>query len=266
MTAQQIWHDLEALRQQTPLVHNITNFVVMNNTANALLSIGASPVMAHAPEEVEDMVAIADALVINIGTLSRDWVRAMELAMMAAVTKGIPIVFDPVGVGATAFRRSTCQRLLEGVVPAVIRGNAAEIMALMDVASRTRGVDSLASGQDAEAAAVALARRYACVVVVSGAVDLITDGTQLARGANGHPLMPRVTGLGCTASALVGAFAAVCEDALAAATAAMAIMGICGELAAERAAGPGSLQMHLLDSLYRLDLEQLSSRLRLTSG
>lgn len=265
MTAQQIWHDLEALRQQTPLVHNITNFVVMNNTANALLSIGASPVMAHAPEEVEEMVAIADALVINIGTLSRDWVSAMELAMMAAVTKGIPIVFDPVGVGATAFRRSTCQRLLEGAVPAVIRGNAAEIMALMDVAGRTRGVDSLASAQDAQAAAVALARRYACVVVVSGAVDLITDGTQLVRSANGHPLMPRVTGLGCTASALIGAFAAVCEDALAAATAAMAIMGICGELAAERAAGPGSLQMHLLDSFYRLDLEQLSSRLRLTS-
>ncbi|MFO7577789.1 MAG: hydroxyethylthiazole kinase [Pelovirga sp.] len=266
MTAQQIWHDLEALRQQTPLVHNITNFVVMNNTANALLSLGASPVMAHAPEEVEEMVAIADALVINIGTLSRNWVSAMELAMMAAATKGIPIVFDPVGVGATAFRRSTCQRLLEGAVPAVIRGNASEIMALVDVASRTRGVDSLASAQDAQTAAVALARRYACVVVVSGAVDLITDGTQLVHLANGHPLMPRVTGLGCTASALVGAFAAVRGDALAAATAAMAVMGICGELAAERAAGPGSLQMHLLDHLYRLDLEQLSGRLRLTSG
>ena len=262
MTGKTIWNDLQQLRAAAPLVHNITNFVVMNNTANALLAIGASPVMAHAPEEVEEMVGIASALVINIGTLSRDWIAAMEIAMQAAAVKGIPIIFDPVGAGATTYRTQTCRDLLQGSAPAVIRGNASEIMALVDATVQTRGVDSAAPGSSAEAAATELARKYGCVVVVSGETDLITDGTKKNYVKNGHALMPKVTGLGCTATALIGAFAAINPDPLAAATHAMAIMGICGEIAAATAAGPASLQVNLIDSFYNLDEEQISRLLK----
>lgn len=266
MTAQQIWQDLVQLRQRAPLVHNITNYVVMNNTANALLAIGASPVMAHAVEEVKEMVAIADALVVNIGTLSQDWIRGMALAMRAAQDKGIPIVFDPVGIGATPYRNNSCHELLSAVSPTIIRGNGSEIMALTDVRVKTRGVDSATAGTAAEAAALRLAQESRAVVVVSGAEDLITDGETLVRVANGHFLMPRVTGLGCTASALAGAFAVVSESPLQAAVATMAVMGICGEIAAEKASGPGTLQLYFLDALYQLDREQIVSRLKVVTG
>lgn len=262
MTATTIWNDLQRLRAAAPLVHNITNFVVMNNTANALLAIGASPVMAHAPEEVEEMVGIASALVINIGTLSHDWIAAMGLAMAAAAKKGIPIIFDPVGVGATTYRSQSCRELLQRTAPTVIRGNASEIMALVDASIQSKGVDSAAAASSAEAAATLLAREYGCVVVVSGEVDLITDGNAKNYVRNGHALMPKVTGLGCTATALVGAFAAINPDPLAAATHAMAVMGICGEIAARIAAGPASLQMHLIDCFYTLDGDQISRFLR----
>lgn len=263
MTDKTIWADLQRLRAAAPLVHNITNFVVMNNTANALLAIGASPVMAHAPEEVEEMVDIASSLVINIGTLSREWVEAMGSAMQAAARKGIPVIFDPVGAGATAYRTQTCRELLQKTAPTVIRGNASEIMALVDATIQTRGVDSSAPGSPAAAAAATLlAREYGCVVVVSGATDLVTDGTRKNDVRNGHAMMPKVTGLGCTATALIGAFAAINPDPLAAATHAMAVMGICGEIAATRAAGPASLQMNLIDSFYTLDEDQISRFLK----
>lgn len=258
MTVGTIWSDLQKLRETAPLVHNITNFVVMNNTANALLAIGASPVMAHAPEEVEDMVGIASSLVINIGTLSRDWIQAMEMAMQAAAKRGIPIVFDPVGAGATAYRSKTCLDLLQRTAPSVIRGNASEIMALVDSRIQTRGVDSSAAASTAESAAEALSREYGCVVVVSGEADLVTDGTEKKYVRNGHAMMPKVTGLGCTATALIGAFAAINRDMLAAASHAMAVMGICGEIAAETSAGPASLQTNLIDSFFNLDGEQIA--------
>ena len=262
MTAQELWNDLVKVRKSAPLVHNITNFVVMNNTANALLAIGASPVMAHAPEEVEEMVAISSALVINIGTLSRDWVAAMHDAMRAAGKKGLPVVFDPVGAGATRYRTETCLDLLDTAPVAVIRGNASEIMALVDSAVQTKGVDSSTSGMAAEPAARSLADKYRCSVVVSGATDFITDGERAVLVSNGHPLMPKVTGLGCTATALIGAFAAVNADVFVAAGHAMAIMGICGEIAAEQAAGPASLQVNLIDCFYTLSQEQIVQRLR----
>ena len=262
MTATTIWKDLQKLREIAPLVHNITNFVVMNNTANALLAIGASPVMAHAPEEVEDMVGIASSLVINIGTLSRDWIQAMGLAMRAAAVKGIPIIFDPVGAGATPYRTKTCLELLQVTTPAVIRGNASEIMALSDFKVQSKGVDSSVAGGTADAVAVALARTHGCVVVVSGETDLVTDGTAMNYVRNGHAMMPKVTGLGCTATAMIGAFAAINQDIQAAATHAMAVMGICGEIAAATAAGPASLQMNLIDSFFSLDEEQISRFLR----
>ncbi len=257
MKADQVWRLIENLRQQQPLVHNITNYVVMNNTANGLLALGASPVMAHACEEVADMAAIASALVINIGTLSEQWIKSMNIAMQVAGAKGTPIVFDPVGAGATSYRTATCKQLLEQTAPTIIRGNASEIMSVAGSAIHTRGVDSSASSSDAEEAAKELAKAFQCCVIVSGEVDFITDGERMLKVRNGHPMMPRVTGLGCTATAIVGAFSAVATDAVLAATAAMVTMGICGEIAAQQAGGPGSFQMHFLDALYNLNPQQV---------
>lgn len=259
LTVQGLCNDLQQIRDNAPLVHNITNFVVMNNTANALLAIGASPVMAHAIEEVAEMSGLAAALVINIGTLSQEWVNAMALAMATAHDKGIPIVFDPVGAGATAFRTRTCLQLLKQVAPTVIRGNASEIMALAGSSVQTKGVDSLMAGNEAESAAFALAKKYACVVTVSGAVDMITAGNKKYLVQNGDPMMPKVTGLGCTATALVGAFCAINNNPFVAATHAMITMGICGEIAAAQAAGPGTLQLHIIDAFYNLNKEQIAA-------
>jgi len=260
---QQICTDIQRIRTKVPLVHNITNFVVMNNTANALLDIGASPVMAHALEEVEDMAALASALVINIGTLNTEWVAAMELAMRTAKSRHIPIVFDPVGAGATPFRTNTSLHLLELINPSVIRGNASEIMALAGAQIQTKGVDSAANNNEAATAALTLAQRYSCSVCASGAVDFITDGKRTTLTSNGHPLMPRVTGLGCSASALTGAFCAVNQDYFAATVHAMAVLGICGEIAAHQSNGPGTLQLHIIDALYNLTDAQIETYLKM---
>jgi hydroxyethylthiazole kinase len=258
-----IWQDVEKLRGESPLVLNITNYVVMNTTANALLAVGASPVMAHAPEEIEELVAISRALVINIGTLSAHWIAAMFQAGKEARRRHVPIVLDPVGSGATAFRTDTVKRLIEEVHPTVIRGNASEIRSLVATGSATKGVDSLHTPDEVQGDALALSRSADCVVSVSGPVDLIVAGDRVARVANGHPLMTRVTGMGCTASAITGAFAAVVADPFQAALHAMAVMGIAGEMAAARAAGPGSLQMHFLDVLYGLSEADLDQRARI---
>ncbi len=259
--AEKIWRDVQAIRERGPLVHNITNYVVMNTTANALLAIGASPVMAHAIEEVEEIVGIAKfaggALVINIGTLSEKWIEAMSLAMRAARSHGVPIVFDPVGAGASKLRTETCKTLLSDTNPAIIRGNASEIMALLDADIQTKGVDSSASSDAATDSARTIAAHYNCVVCVSGETDIITDGENIQTIRNGHPLMPRVTGLGCTASAITGAFAAVNDKPLYAATHAMAVMGIAGEIAAAKADGPGTLQLYFYDALYNLTKDQI---------
>ncbi|NQT85973.1 hydroxyethylthiazole kinase [bacterium] len=262
--ARTLCRDLCLVRERAPLVHNITNYVVMNSTANALLAIGASPVMAHALEEVAEMAAIAQALVINIGTLSPPWVASMQTAVRVAGIRGIPWVLDPVGAGATTLRTETARMLLADGRPTIVRGNGSEIMALQGAAAATKGVDSVHSGDDALDAARALASEYQCVVSVSGAVDAVTDGQVVVRVANGHALMPRVTGLGCTASALTGAFAAVDASPIEAAAHAMAVMGIAGELAAEKADGPGTLQLHFLDALYGLSDDDVASRLRMT--
>lgn len=244
--------DLAAIRSKSPLVHNITNYVVMNNTANALLAIGASPVMAHAVEEVTDMVQIASSLVINMGTLSPRWVDAMLLAGVAAQKKGIPVVFDPVGVGATPYRNEVAAKIVEQCKPNIIRGNASEILALAKEQVTTKGVDSTASSNTAIDAAKRLALSGNAIVVISGPDDYITNGTDTIIIKNGSPLMPKVTGMGCTASAIVGAYAAINPNLLVAAAHAMGTMGLCGQLAAEKSAGPGSLQLHFIDTLYNL--------------
>lgn len=253
---------LRLVRAEAPVVHSITNYVVMNTTANALLAIGASPVMAHAPQEMDEMVGIASALVLNIGTLSDPWIEAMLLAGRAARRRGIPIVVDPVGAGATSYRTATALRLLSELSPTIVRGNASEIRALRSEAAATRGVDSVHGTEESLDAAHALSEQYGCVVSISGAVDIIVSGVSVARVRNGVPMMARVTGMGCTASALTGAFAAVASSAFLAATQAMVALGVAGQLAAQRSAGTGSFQVHMLDALSALAPEEIEQHAR----
>jgi len=268
LDARALWADLQAVRAHAPLVHSITNLVVMNYNANALLAVGASPVMAHAHEEVRDMVGIAQALVLNIGTLEPAWISAMQVALQAARARGTPVVLDPVGAGATPYRNAALAELIRAGTPGILRGNASEIMSVAGLAAATRGVDSAASTADAADAAAALARQLGAVVCVSGADDLVVDAAgRRAVLSNGHPWMTRVTGVGCSASALVGAFAAVQPDPWRATVAAMAVLGVVGELAVERVqaagAGVGRLQIELLDGLQLLDEASFTTHLRL---
>ena len=255
---------LGKIRRERPLVHNITNYVVMNFTANVLLALGASPVMAHAIEEVEDMVALANALVINIGTLSASWVDSMFAATRAAGKLSVPVVLDPVGAGATRFRTETARRLASETPPAVVRGNASEIMALAGSRTATRGVDSLQGSDDACLAAHEVARKYQTVVAVTGVVDYVTDGRRSVRIANGHSMMARITGTGCAASAITGAFCAVQRDAFLAATAALMTFGIAGEIAAQSNPGPGSFHPLLLNALDSVGEDAVRERSRLS--
>ncbi|MCU0647056.1 MAG: hydroxyethylthiazole kinase [Gemmatimonadaceae bacterium] len=251
-----------ALRAQAPLVHNITNFVVMNGSANALLAVGAAPAMVHALDEVEEFVGLASALVCNIGTLDAGWVEAMHRAAARAGTRGIPWVLDPVGAGATSYRTLTARALLAHR-PAVLRGNASEILAVAGRTATTRGVDSTATADAAADAARLLARAHDCVVVATGAVDVATDGTRTVRVANGHVALTRVTGTGCVLSAITAACCAVEPDALAAAVAALVLVGVAGEVAAMHTTAPGSFAVAWLDQLATLDDTTLAARTRL---
>lgn len=257
MDIQKLSTDLSLIRSKSPLIHNITNLVVMNNTANALLAIGASPVMAHAKEEVADMARIASALVLNMGTLSAEWVEAMLIAGQAAKEKGVPVIFDPVGVGATPYRSVVAKKIIDVCQPDIIRGNASEIIALHNDSMKTKGVDSTISSESAKLPAKELARETGAVVVVSGAIDHITNGVKSYLVKNGDPMMERVTGMGCTCTAVVAAFAAVNKDFSEAAKHAMTVMGVAGERAVAYSRGPGSLQMNFLDELYNLDKRKI---------
>lgn len=262
-TPESIWLDLKSVREKAPLVHNITNFVVMNVTANALLSLGASPIMAHAMEELDDLLGIASALVLNIGTLDRPWITSMEKAATLAGKRGIPIILDPVGAGASLLRTETSLALIKTQRPTIIRGNPSEILALAGASGATKGVDSAHRSEDAEEAARNLANSMGCVVVASGAVDFLTNGRNDLRIAGGTPMMPRITGMGCTSTALVGAFSAVAESPLSAAAAGMGVMKVAAEIAAEKASGPSTLQMHFLDALHNLSQNDLAQRLKI---
>jgi hydroxyethylthiazole kinase len=257
---------LTRVREEKPLVHNITNYVVMNFTANTLLAMGASPVMAHAPNEVEEMVSLARALVINIGTLSDPWIEAMLLAGRKANSKGLPIVFDPVGSGATSLRTGTTRRIVQELKLAIIRGNASEILSIGSSGTVTKGVDSLHDVDQVAEMAKATARQTGAVVAVTGKVDLITDGTRVIRCRNGHALMGHVTGMGCAATATIAAFAAVTPDAMEAAAAGLAFFGLAGEMAAATAQAPGSFMVALIDALYNMTPEDLQARALLEEG
>jgi hydroxyethylthiazole kinase len=256
---------LRELRERKPLVHQITNYVVMNETANATLSLGALPVMAHAREEVEEMVALAGALVLNIGTLSPHWVEAMLLAGKAANAGGVPVVLDPVGAGATRYRTETAKRILDEVNVAVLRGNQGEVATLVGVEAEVRGVESMGGGGDPGELAHAAARSLGLVASVTGVVDHVSDGESVLAVANGHELLASVSGTGCMSSAITGCFLAVKRDApLEAAAEALAAFGVAGEDAARDARGPGSFHVGLYDALAALDSDTLDSRARIT--
>ncbi len=254
---------LTKIRSEKPLVHNITNYVVMNFTANTLLAMGASPVMAHAKNEVEEMVALAKALVINIGTLSDPWIEAMFLAGKKANQLGVPIVLDPVGSGATSLRTATFKRLTREIQPWIVRGNASEILSIASATVTTKGVDAMHDVEHASDTARQMARQLECVVAITGPVDLITDGARVIRCHNGDPMMGKITGTGCAATATIGAFAGVTRDPLEAAAAGLAFFGLAGELAAARAKSPGSFMIALLDAMYEITSAQFQERARL---
>jgi hydroxyethylthiazole kinase len=252
---------LRELRERKPLVHQITNYVVMNETANATLALGALPVMAHAPQEVEEMAALAGALVLNIGTLSEHWVEAMLLAGKA--TSG-PIVLDPVGAGATRYRTETTKRLLGELDVTVVRGNAAEIATLAGRQAEIRGVESITAGDDPAELARAAAQSLDVVVSVTGPTDHVSDGTHVIAIANGHELMGTVSGTGCMATAVTGSFLAAKPAApLEAAAEALVAFGVAGEDAARDAKGPGTFHAGLYDALYNLDPDTLDERAKI---
>jgi hydroxyethylthiazole kinase len=256
---------LRTLREHKPLVHQITNYVVMNETANATLALGALPVMAHAREEVEEMVGLAGALVINIGTLSPHWVDAMLVAGKAANAAGVPVVLDPVGAGATRYRTDTARRLLDEVKVTVLRGNQGEVATLVGVEAEVRGVESIGVGGEPADLARGAARNLGLIASVTGVVDHVSDGQQVLAVANGHELLGMVSGTGCMSSAITGCFlAAKRNEPLEGAAEALAAFGVAGEDAARDAKGPGSFHAGLYDALASLDPETLNGRARIS--
>jgi hydroxyethylthiazole kinase len=259
--AYSIWADLQRIRSTNPLVHNITNSVVQDFTANALLALGASPIMSDAVEETEELVGACRALNINIGTPNPHAIEAMKKAMATARELGKPVALDPVAVGATKLRRKLIEDLLRSGTPTVVRGNLTEISVFAGFEWRGKGVDSGADLQDPGEIVRMAARTLSCCVVGTGRTDYASDGVQLFSITNGHPMMTQVTGMGCIATSIVAAFLAVQPVPLLAAVHAMALVGIAGEWAAERSQteGPGTFQVKFLDSFERLDLGNLAS-------
>lgn len=251
---------LDRIRSIRPVVHNITNLVAMDLSANALLAIGASPIMAHALDELDEISQISGALVINIGTLDSGWIESMTKAARLARDRKLPVILDPVGAGASKLRTDTALDILRIGGVAVLRGNASEIQSLAGAEGKTRGVDSGASSKDAVSHAASLAETYSCAVVASGEEDYIVYRGRCLAVQNGHALMTYVTAMGCTTTSLIGAFSAVEPNPLVAACSAMIAAGISGELAAEKSPAPGTFRQRFLDALYELDRETLSAR------
>lgn len=257
------WNHILDVRRHAPLVHNISNFVVMNNSANALLAVGASPIMAHAHSEVEEMLNICQSLVINIGTLDEYFVKSMLISAQKANKLNRPWILDPVGAGATTYRNEVLANLLD-YKPTVIRGNASEILSLAKMSNTvSKGVDSMVSSLDAIQAAKELNQKYDSVVCISGEIDIIVSSDKQAFISNGNPLMTKVTGLGCSSTAIIAAFIAVVKDVYQAVVAATALLSICGEIAAINCEGPGTLQLKILDKLHNITEQEFLSVLKL---
>jgi len=247
--------DLHLIRQHGPIVHNLTNLVVMQTTANVLLALGASPIMAHAKEELADIIAIANSFVINMGTLDETWVQASEIGQREALRQGIPIIFDPVGVGASQYRTRIAKKILNDGVQ-ILRGNPSEILALLRDDIKTKGVDSYYQSNEAIDAAKILADTYQCIVVISGETDVIIGRNSEAFVPYGSSLFTHVTGMGCAATAVIGAFAAMNNDCFHAATHAMTIFTLAGQIAATQSHGPASFYTRLIDTLFSLKMTE----------
>jgi hydroxyethylthiazole kinase len=254
---------LERVRQRRPVVHHLTNWVTIYDCAQVVKTLGASPVMAHAAEEVSDMAQIASALVLNIGTLTPDFVKAMKLAAMAAELRLLPVVLDVCGAGATRLRDQKSQELLETGAVSVIKGNASEIARVSGQNVSTRGVDTGEVAQDLVLLARRLARQRKATVVVTGKVDVVTNGQRTYLVKNGHELLTHVVGTGCMAASVIGTFTAVEADFALAATCGLACYGIAAELAARNARGPATFKTRLFDCLYGLDRKTVETRQKL---
>jgi hydroxyethylthiazole kinase len=253
---------LHEVRRLAPLVHHLTNWVTIAVCADVVKAFGASPVMAHAPEEVEEMVGISSALVLNIGTLTVELVESMKKAVRRANERHIPVVLDVCGAGATRLRDDKCRELLDGGRVDVVKGNVSEIARVAGLVVSTRGVDASEVSGDLVAIAKGLAQRRKCAVVITGEEDIVTDGHDTLLVANGDPLMGRVVGTGCMAASVIGTFVAVGRDRVVAAAAGLACYGIAGELAARVSKGPGSFQVALLDAVATLDAATVVARQR----
>ncbi|MBM7652893.1 hydroxyethylthiazole kinase [Neobacillus cucumis] len=251
METNYVYETLQKVREVSPLVHNITNVVVTNFTANGLLALGASPVMAYASEEVADMAKIASALVLNIGTLNAQNVYSMIIAGKAANEFGVPVIFDPVGAGATPYRTETAHKIMKEVKVSVVRGNAAEIANVVGEKWEIKGVDAGAGNGNTVELAIKAAKASGSVVVITGKEDIVSDGETTYVVSGGHPILTKVTGTGCLLTSVIGAFAGVEKNVLKATTAALAYYGIAAEKAAQRTAeaGPGSFQIEFLNQL-----------------
>src|SRR3989344_3311123 len=249
---------LRKLREQKPLVHHITNWVTIYDCANIVRSIGALPVMAHAKEEAADMAKIASALVLNIGTLTADLIEAMKLAGKSANEKGIPIILDAVGVGATKMRDDKALELLNGLKISIIKGNASEIAKLAGENVTTKGVESTKVEADLIEVAKKLASKHKSTVVITGKEDIVTNGKKVYLVSNGHAMMGCIVGTGCMAASIIGAFAGVEKDYPKAAAYALASYGIAGELAAAKSKGPGTFKENFYDEAYNLDAQKIS--------
>lgn len=254
---------LAKVREQVPLIHNITNGVVTNFTANGLLALGVSPVMAYAKEEVADMATVADALVLNIGTLTAENVESMIIAGKAANKANTPVILDPVGAGATSYRTASVLRIMKEVKITLLRGNAAEVANVAGIKAEVRGVDSV-SIHDNRGIAVEASKLLGVPVVITGEQDVVSYNGMLSLIQNGHPMLTKVTGTGCLLSSILGAFIAVEEDIFLASTAGLITYGVAAELAIEKTKeeGPGSFQIELLNQLAKVNEEDLKSRMK----
>ncbi len=242
---------LNKIRTERPLILNLTNSVTMDFVANGLLSLGASPIMTNAEEELEDLLKISKALVINIGTLDEQFVKLAKRACELANQLNAAIILDPVGVGASEYRTKTCLELMENYRFAIIRGNASEIKCLAGELVTSKGVDSLESSESAAKSALALAAQFKTSIVVSGATDIVANAEKFEKYAYGSALMPQITGSGCLLSAVVAAFHAVEQDSFEAAKLASIFYSLCGERAEKNSQGPGSFKVNFIDELSR---------------
>ena len=258
-----VYEMLKKVRQEKPVVHHLTNWVTIYDCANIVKVFGASPVMAHAIEESADMALIASALVLNIGTLTPEFVQSMKAAARSANKKGIPVILDVCGAGATKLRDDMCFELLKDAKIDIIKGNASEVARIAGKDVQTKGVDSTEVSLNLQELAKKLAVDRKCTVVITGKDDIVSDGNKTYIVSNGDSMMAKVVGTGCMAASVIGTFIAVEKDLALAAAAGLSCYEIAAELAAKDSKGPGSFKENLFDEIFNLDRNKISSRSRI---